>query len=153
MCAHTLPASIALSDRACALFSLDRHLCARDQRQARDLALSIVANMKATIMVSNRHNLFSAPCNPDQIVFFSMSLRCIFSPLAQGQPMHRCASNAPNFSLHTLYFLCRKPKASSAPLDPLSVNKKGRHRPSASRSAHHTDPADRASHSLRRVRL
>ena len=121
MCARALPASIALSDRACALFSLGRRLCAREQRQARALALSIVANMKATIMVSNRHNLFSAPCNPDQIVFFSMSLRCIFSPLAQGQPMHRCASNAPNFSLHTLYFLCRKPKASSALLHPLSI--------------------------------
>ena len=60
-------------------------------------------------------------CNVDWIVFFGDRNKSIFSSLAQGQPTHRCASNAPNFSLHTLYFLCRKPKASSAPLHPLSL--------------------------------
>ena len=58
--------------------------------------------------ISNRHYLNRAPCNPHYIVNFSVSLRCIFSSIAQAYPMHRCASNSPNFSLHTLYFLCRK---------------------------------------------
>ena len=39
--------------------------------------------------------------------------RSLHSP-PQGQPTHRCASNAQNLALHSCIFWCRKPKASSA---------------------------------------
>ena len=64
MCARALPASVALSDHACALVSLGRLLRALLEAEAALWPVTIMGNMKDTIMISNRHILNRAPCNP-----------------------------------------------------------------------------------------
>ena len=55
MCARALPDSVALSDHACALVSLGRLLRALLEAEAALWPVTIMGNMKATNMISNRH--------------------------------------------------------------------------------------------------